>query len=303
MSRSIDFRLYDGLRQARPTILAIIRHLSLMQTVSKDWGGVAMSRRGKGFVSLLSEPRDRLSVNEVERLVSQQSADGPESWYITGASSLSIPGKESNNRIIDEQYVAIDVHAFDTLPGQQAPLFLNHFATVSLRPHYLLQSQDEVIQEARTDLLIYLVSMMASAVSPSAIHAFMPDIGYPWPLNSLMSYYESDAECAQDIGRMLTYWREMANSPMVEISVVDEHLSGHRSQEEENILLRDLNGVKLDSYSITANHVRTVRNSGRFDIIDRPESQGSGFIVLEYPNIFSTRMERFVFQVLHEAIR
>jgi hypothetical protein len=305
---SLDF-YGSPCRPAAENFAALIQILTQMSSVSQGWGFYAAYR---GTLSTIfdraGELGNLLSTQDLKERIRNAPQTVPLLFRASTAVELpiSLGGAGTTE---EDRYFAFDIEVFDPPFFQRIFPSQTCFASLGARPlqDFLLRAdKPPELLELRTDMLLSLSAMATSVLSPACMHTYLLDSATAWPINSYMSYFSSNEQCAREINATINYWKqtrcrvqEVGSSGLARN--LTETLSSARSKEQREDLRQKLESYVATAVSVTATHVAMVRSSGKFDIVDRPESGTDGFLVLDYPALLSKYIDDFIFDILHVA--
>ena len=172
-------------------------------------------------------------------------------------------------------------------------------ALLDVVPH---QAEVNARVEENLDALTALILGLAETLTPRSVKVFSSQ-GLYLPINAHMLYLRDEAVVLDDLSLMAQVWHDGLpahhTAPLEQAHADDmaSTLHGWRTPEQRQRLWRELASLMPVAGVVTADHVRAVLESSRFDTFTMPV----GVAVLDYPHFMNAFLDRFYLAVLDAA--
>jgi hypothetical protein len=153
--------------------------------------------------------------------------------------------------------------------------------------------------EENLDSLTALIFRLVEALAPRSVKVFSAQ-GLYLPINAHLLYLRDEAVVLDDLSLMAQAWNDGLpahhTAPLVEARPDDmgNAFHGWRTFERREQLWRELSSLLPHAAGVTADDVRAVLRSNRFDTFTMPV----GVTVLEYPHFMNAFLDQFYLDVL-----
>lgn len=172
-------------------------------------------------------------------------------------------------------------------------------ALIDVVPH---QAEVNARVEENLEALTALILALVETLAPRSVKVFSSQ-GLYLPINAHLLYVRDEGVVLDDLSLMTQVWNHGLpahhTAPLQEAHADDIASTLHdwRTPEQRRRLWRELASLLPAADAVTADNVRTVLESSRFDTFTMPV----GVTVLEYPHFMNAFLDRFYLDVLAAA--